>query len=54
VYADYILFSVFQWARVMSPQAVLAPEEPLGIWHEKMLDLFGGFARDVPIANATG
>ena len=49
-YADYILFSVFQWARVMSPQEVLAPAEPLFSWREKMLELFGGFARNVPVA----
>jgi glutathione S-transferase len=52
-YADYVLFSVFQWARVMSPQAVLEPEDPLYAWRERMLDLFGGFARDVPLAEAT-
>lgn len=49
-YADYILLSVFQWARVMSPQEVLAPEDPLCQWRERMLDLYDGFARNVPIA----
>jgi glutathione S-transferase len=49
-YADYILFSVFQWARVMSPQELLAPEDPLCQWRERMLDLFDSFARDVPTA----
>jgi glutathione S-transferase len=49
-YGDYILFSVFQWARVMSPQQVLAPEDPLAAWRDRMLDLFGGFARHVPTA----
>ncbi len=49
-YADYILFSVFQWARVMSPQELLGPEDPLCRWREHMLGLFGGFARDVPTA----
>lgn len=44
-YGDHILFSVFQWARVASPQDVLAPEAPLHAWREKMLDLYGGFAR---------
>jgi glutathione S-transferase len=47
-YADYILFSVFQWARVMSPHELLGPEDPLCRWRERMLDLFDGFARDVP------
>jgi glutathione S-transferase len=49
-YADYILFSVFQWARVMSPQELLGPEDPLCQWRERMLDLFDGFARNVPTA----
>jgi glutathione S-transferase len=49
-YADYILFSVFQWARVMSPQELFAPEDPLCQWRERMLDLFDGFARNVPAA----
>ena len=49
-YADYILFSVFQWARVMSPHEVLGPEDPLCSWRERMLDLFDGFARNVPTA----
>lgn len=49
-YADYILFSVFQWARIMSPSEVLAPEDPLCAWRERVLDLHGGFAREVPTA----
>jgi len=43
-YADYILFSIFQWARVMSPHEVLE-EGPLREWRERVLDLHGGFAR---------
>jgi glutathione S-transferase len=49
-YADYILFSIFQWARVMSPREVLGPEDPLCAWRERVLDLFDGFARNVPTA----
>ena len=44
-FADYILFSVFQWARVMSPVPLLEPEDPIYPWRERMLDLFGGYAR---------
>ena len=46
-YGDYILFSVFQWARVMSPQDVVAAGDPLAVWRERMLDLYDGFARNV-------
>jgi glutathione S-transferase len=49
-YADYALFSVFQWARVMSPRQVLDPQSPLGAWRERVLDLHGGLARNVPVA----
>jgi glutathione S-transferase len=44
-YADYILFSIFQWARIMSPHEVLEPANPLHAWRERVLDLHGGFAR---------
>ncbi len=49
-YADYALFSVFQWARVMSPQPVLEEGAPLHAWRERMLGSFDGFARNVKIA----
>ena len=49
-YADYILFSLFQWARIMSPRELLGPEDPLSQWRERVLDLFDGFARNVPTA----
>jgi glutathione S-transferase len=48
-YADYILFSLFQWARVMSPGEVLE-EGPLREWRERVLNLHGGFARQTPSA----
>lgn len=44
-YADYILFSLFQWARVMSPQEILEPDNALHGWRERILDLYDGFAR---------
>jgi glutathione S-transferase len=47
-YADYILFSVFQWARIVSTTELLEPEDALVAWRERMLDLFGGLARQEP------
>ena len=44
-YADYILFSLFQWARIVSTFEVLEPKDALAAWRERMLDLFGGLAR---------
>lgn len=49
-YADYIVFSVVQWARVLSPFKLLADDDPVLAWRERVLDLHGGFARNVPAA----
>lgn len=48
-YADYILFSVFQWMRVTSPQDIFNTSDPLFGWRDRMLDLYDGFARNVPV-----
>ena len=45
-FADYILFGVFQWPRAVSPQRLLEPDDPVFAWRERMLDLFGGLARN--------
>jgi glutathione S-transferase len=47
-YADYILFSGFQWARCVSPFPILLADDPVDAWRERLLDLFGGLARNVP------
>jgi len=44
-YADYIVFGSFQWARCTSPFALLAPDDPIFAWRERMLDAFDGMAR---------
>ena len=46
----YILFSVLQWARIASPQAIFNNSEPLYVWRERILDLYDGFARNIPTA----
>ena len=45
-FADYILFGPFQWARAVSPQRLLEPDDPVFAWRERMLDLHGGLARN--------
>lgn len=52
-YADYILFSPLQWARIVSPYELLEPGDALAAWRERMLDLYGGHARSQP-ARADG
>lgn len=44
-YADYILFSVFQWARIVSAFDPLEADDIVAAWRERMLDLFDGLAR---------
>jgi glutathione S-transferase len=44
-YADYIVFGGFQWARCISPFALLAADDPVFAWRERMLDAFGGTPR---------
>ncbi len=44
-YTDYIVFSGFQWARVTSPVVLLAADDPVHAWRERMLSLFDGLAR---------
>ena len=44
-FADYILFGAFQWARAVSPQRLLEPDDPVYAWRERVLDLWGGYAR---------
>ena len=47
-YADYIVFGAFQWARVVSPFKLLAADDPVHAWREKLLDAFDGLARKSP------
>ncbi len=47
-YADYIVFGAFQWARVVSPFKLLAADDPVHAWREKLLDAFDGVARKSP------
>lgn len=47
-YADYAVFGAFQWARCTSPFALLAAGDAVHAWRERMLDLFGGLAREAP------
>jgi glutathione S-transferase len=45
-FADYIVFGAFQWARSVSPLRLLEPDDPVYTWRERMLELFGGYARE--------
>ena len=47
-YADYIVFGPFQWARVVSSFQLLAANDPVHAWRERLLDAFDGMARNSP------
>ena len=47
-YADYIVFGDFQRARCISRIELIEADDPIYAWRERMLDLFGGFARAAP------
>ncbi len=48
LYADYAVFGPFQWARCTSPFALLAADDPVRLWRDRLLDSFNGLARAAP------
>ncbi|MBD0390214.1 MAG: glutathione S-transferase family protein, partial [Nostoc sp. C3-bin3] len=46
-WADYVVFSSFQWARGVSPFPLLVADDPIFSWRDRMLDTFDGEARKV-------
>lgn len=48
-YADYALFSIYQWSRITSPLDLLADDAVMRAWFEQLLDLNGGYARATPV-----
>jgi glutathione S-transferase len=49
-YADYAVFGMFMWARCTSPLVLLAEDDPVHAWRERLLDAFDGMARRAPVA----
>jgi glutathione S-transferase len=48
LYADYAVFGPFQWARCISPFALLEHDDPVKLWRDRLLDRFDGLARRSP------
>jgi glutathione S-transferase len=48
LYPDYIVFSFLQWARAISAIPLLAADDPVAAWRDRLLDAFGGLARQAP------
>ena len=51
LYADYAVFGPFQWARCISPFALLERDDPVRLWRDRLLDRFDGVARKSPAYN---
>ena len=47
-FADHIAFGPFAWARAISKRPLLEEDDPIFAWRERMLDLYGGYARSAP------
>lgn len=45
LFADYIVFGAFQWARVCRASSFLAADDPVADWFDRCLDLHGGVGR---------
>jgi len=52
LYADYAMFGPFQWARCISPFALLEEDDPVRLWRDRLLDRFDGLARRSPAYDA--
>jgi glutathione S-transferase len=50
LFADYIIFGAFQWARITSKTLFLLAGDPVADWFERCLDLHGGVGRSVTSA----
>lgn len=50
-YADYAVFGMFMWARCASAQELLAPDDAVHAWRERLLDAHGGLARAAQAAS---
>lgn len=46
LYADHLVAGALQWVRVSSSFRVLAEDDPVHAWFERVLDLYDGLARD--------
>ena len=51
-YADFIMMSPLQWARIVHAEPLLEADDVVGAWFGRMLDLHDGFARAEPARGA--
>lgn len=51
LFADYILFGTFQWARVCMPTDLLGDDPKIRDWFERCLDLHGATGRKAAVSS---
>ncbi len=51
-FADYCMLGGFMWARGVSAKKLIAEDDPVYAWRERMLDLFDGLGRKAPAVGA--
>ncbi len=50
LFPDYVVFGALQWARVTSPFQLLADDDKVADWFERLLDAHGGVGRSTAAA----
>jgi glutathione S-transferase len=45
LFSDYVVFSMFMWARTVSPWPIITQDDDMYPWRERMLDLYDGMPR---------
>jgi glutathione S-transferase len=53
-YADYCVFGMFMWARCSSQTELLAADDAVTGWRDRLLDAFDGYARSAPCVAVEG
>jgi glutathione S-transferase len=48
MYADYVAFGPFMWARSVTPFRLVEANDPVNAWFQRCLDLYDGLARRSP------
>jgi glutathione S-transferase len=48
MYADYVAFGPFMWARAVTPFRLVERDDPVNAWFQRCLDLYDGLARHSP------
>lgn len=48
MYADYVAFGAFMWARTVTPFRLVERDDPVNAWFQRCLDLYDGLARRSP------